>query len=60
MELAVLLDLSKAYQSIATGEKERHLHRLLWRESPEHSWKIYAYDRVQFGDDIAALCLELA
>ena len=25
MEVAVLLDLSKAYQSIATGQKERHL-----------------------------------
>ena len=32
----------------------------MWRNTPEDPWKVYAYDQVQFGDDIAALCLELA
>ena len=53
VEVAVMLDLSKAYQSIATGETERNLRRLLWRESSNHAWKVYAYNRVQFGDNIA-------
>ena len=54
-----MFDLSKAYQQLVTGEVERHLRRFLYRSSPSDQWEIFAYDRVTFGDVIAALCLEL-
>ena len=44
MEVTLMLDLSKAYQSIATGYKERHLRGFLWRESRGQAWKFFAYD----------------
>ena len=30
-EVALVYDLTKAYQSIATGNVERHVRRILWR-----------------------------
>ena len=54
------MDLSKAYQSIHTGKKEADMRLFLWRENQELPWGVYCYDRVNFGDLIAALCLELA
>ena len=59
-EMGLLMDLSKAYQSLRTGEKEADLRLFLWRESPQEEWKTYSYVCVNFGDHIAALCLELA
>ena len=53
-------DLSKAYHSLATGERELHLRRFLYRFSKEESWQVYAYRVVAFGDMPAALALELA
>ena len=32
----------------------------MYRGSAEDPWQVYAYDRVTFGDVIAALCLELS
>ena len=60
VEVALMFDLSKAYQQLVTGEVERHLRRFLYRSSSKDPWQVYAYDRVTFGDVIAALCLELA
>ena len=53
------MDLSKAYQALHTGEKEANMRLFLWRENPGADWKTYSYDRVNFGDLIAAVCLEL-
>ena len=60
VEVGLLFDLTKAYQQLVTGPVERHLRRFLYRKSPDEAWETYAYDRVTFGDVIAALCLELA
>ena len=60
VEVALMYDLSKAYQTLVTGPMERNLRRFVWRESPDQPWEIYSYDRVTFGDLIAALLLELA
>ena len=54
------MDISKAYQSLHTGKKEADLRLFLWRKNPGNPWETYSYDRVNFGDLIAALCLELA
>ena len=53
------MDLSKAYQALHTGKKETDMRLFLWREDPDAEWKTYSYDRVNFGDLIAAVCLEL-
>ena len=33
VESAIILDMEKAYQSIHTREKEKHLRRTVWRTS---------------------------
>ena len=60
LEVGLLFDLCKAYQQLVTGDMERHLRLFVYRSSPEEPWEVYCYDRVTFGDVIAALCLELA
>ena len=59
-EVALVYDMTKAYQSISTGATERHVRRIVWRwGNTSSSWEIYAYDVVTFGDQIAGLVLEL-
>ena len=54
-------DLSKAYNSIITGETEKYLRLQVWRFCDEtRSWEIYGYTCVAFGDLIASLILEAA
>ena len=56
----VVFDLSKAYQSMYTGEKEKHLRQIVWRFNPEDPWETYGFLRVTYGDRIAACALEVA
>ena len=60
-EVALVLDLTKAYQSIKTpGETERNVRRLVWRWGDKKTdWKIYRWMVVTFGDQLASLILEL-
>ena len=59
-EVALHYDMTKAYQSIATGQTERHLRRIVWRWCDTSApWEIMAYNVVTFGDQIAGLVLEL-
>ena len=59
-EVALVYDLTKAYQSIATGEVERHVRRVLWRWGDTSAdWEVYGYNIVTFGDQAAVLILEL-
>ena len=59
-EVALVYDMTKAYQSIYTGELEKHVRRILWRwGDTTASWQILAYVVVTFGDQIAGLILEL-
>ena len=53
-------DLSKAYNTMRTGVKERHLRRFVWRFSEDDDWEDYAFDVVHFGDRCAATQLEVA
>ena len=55
----MVFDLSKAYQSMFTGEKEKYLRRIVWRFNPEDPWEIYGFLRVTYGDRIAACALEV-
>ena len=59
-EVALVYDMTKAYQSMNTGELEKHVRRLVWRWGDVTAqWEIYAYAVVTFGDQIAGLILEL-
>ena len=60
VEVALMTDLKKAYQSIHTGPMELHLRRFLFREEPSHPWLDYAFTRATFGDIAAGLILEIA
>ena len=56
--VALMFDLSKAYQTIKTGLTERHLRRFLYKFKGQE-WKTYAYDAANFGNGAAAMALEL-
>ena len=60
LQVAIILDLTQAYQGIHTSEKEKHLRRILWRRSPEEEWKGFAFTRAMFGDVAAVLLQEVA
>ena len=55
----VVFDLSKAYQSMFTGEREKYLRLIEWRFDQTDSWKTYGFLRVTYGDRIAACALEV-
>ena len=59
VEVAVMMDMRKAYQAIHTSEMELHLRRFLHRSSPAGKWKTYGYTRANFGDLAAGLMLEV-
>ena len=60
VEVALMTDLKKAYQSIHTGPMELHLRRFLYRKTLQESWADYAFTRATFGDVAAGLILEVA
>ena len=43
VEVAVMMDMRKAYQAIHTSTMELHLRRFLYRPSPTDPWKTYGY-----------------
>ena len=60
VEMAIMMDLRKAYQAIHTSSTELHLRRFLYRRHPREMWRILAYTRANFGDLAAGLMLEVA
>ena len=56
----VVWDYSKCYNSVRTTETERHLRRFIWRFEGEDTWRVFAIDRMHFGDRPAAIGLEVA
>ena len=59
VELAIMMDLKKAYQAIHTSEMELHLRRFVFRTDPKHQWRIFGFTRATFGDLAAGLLLEV-
>ena len=55
---AALGDIKKMYNSVWLEEREMHMHRFLWRESPEEEICEYAITRVNIGDRPAG-CIAL-
>ena len=60
VEVALMLDLQKAYQAIHTSAMDLHLRRFLFRPDPSGVWQTYGYTRENFGDVAAGLVLEVA
>ena len=45
IKVALVYDLTKAYQSIRTGELESRVQRIVWRWGDlQTEWEIYGYD----------------
>merc|ERR1712240_90620 len=59
-EVALVGDISKAYNSIKTGQDERHVRRFWFRFSQEEPWKVYGANCVMFGDKPAAGLMTIA
>ena len=59
VEVAIIMDLKKAYQAIHTSSMELHLRRFVFRASPDLAWETYGYTRANFGDLSAGLMLEV-
>ena len=59
VEVAIIMDLKKAYQAIHTSPMELHLRRFLFRASPDQAWETFGYTRANFGDLSAGLMLEV-
>ena len=58
-ECGMQYDLSKAYNTLRTGVRERHLRRFVWKFHDDDDWADYAFDCVHFGDRCAATQLEV-
>lgn len=57
---ASLGDIKKMYNSVWLEEREMHLHRFLWRDSPVEEISEYAITRVNIGDRPAGCIAQLA
>ena len=55
----LVFDLTKAYNSLKTGLKEKHLRRLIWIFSADEPWQDFGFVVVAFGDRPAGEFLEL-
>ena len=53
-------DYVKCYNSVHTAEKDMHLRRFVWRLDGDGVWKVYAINRMHFGDRCAAVGLDVA
>ena len=59
-EHAAIGDISKMYNSVWLEEREMHLHRFLWRDSPDEDIMDYAVVRVNMGDRPAGCISQVA
>ncbi len=59
-EHAAIGDIAKMYNSVWLEEQEVHVHRFLWRDSPEDEIEDYAVVRVNMGDKPAGCIAQVA
>lgn len=57
---AALGDIKKMYNSVWLEEREMHLHRFLWRDSPGEEISEYVITRVNIGDRPAGCIAQVA
>ena len=59
-QVALIFDISKAYNSIRTGMVKHHLIRLWFCFNPQEEWRLFGFNCVQFGDQPAAALMMIA
>ena len=60
-EVALVSDITKAYHTMRTGEREKHVRRVVWRYGDQRScWRTFGFTVVNFGDRCASGFLEIA
>ena len=59
-EHAAIGDVKKMYNSVWLEEQEMHVHRFLWRDSPQDMIEDYAVVRVNMGDKPAGCIAQVA
>ena len=59
-QVALIFDITKAYNSIWTGIVEKNLRRFWFRQDPQEDWKTYGFECVQFRDCPAAAIMTIA
>ena len=59
-EHAAIGDVKKMYNSVWLEEQEMHVHRFLWRDSPQDALEDYAVVRVNMGDKPAGCIAQVA
>ena len=60
-ETALCTDVTKAYYSMRTGEVEKFVRLVVWRDGDRNQpWSTYGFRTVSFGDKPAASFLEIA
>lgn len=57
---AALGDVKKMYNSVWLKDEEVHLHRFLWRDSPQDEIRVFAVVRVNIGDKPAGCIAQVA
>ena len=55
-KIAITTDVSKMYRAIELVDKDRDLHRFIWRSEPSEVLKVYRMKRVTFGSISLLLC----
>ena len=60
LEQCGVFDLSKAYHSLKTTDKENFMRLVVWKEESGLDWEIFLHTVVGMGDVPASLFLELA
>ena len=60
-EVTVHFDLSKMFHTVQTGEPEKFMRLMVWRDSKEaEEWQIYGWKVVAFGDRPSSCTLEIS
>ena len=59
-QVALVFDITKAYNSIKTGIVEKNLRRFWFCQDPQDKWRMFGFECVQFGDRPAAAIMTIA
>ena len=59
--MAIHFNLSKMFHTVKTGEPEKFMHLMVWRNGKtEDTWQSYGWKVVTFGDRPSSCVLEIA
>ena len=60
-EVAIHFDLSKMFHTVQTGEPEKLMRLMVWRDGKQgEEWQSYGWKVVAFGDRLSSCVLEIS